>query len=702
MAGNKKTIEPLVSCIMPTCNRREFVPQAIRYFLSQDYSNKKLLIVDDGAESVSELIPDHTQIRYLRLSGKQKLGTKRNYCVLESKGDLIMHWDDDDWMAPYRISYQVRELLEKKVEVCGLQQMLFYNLENGYSWLYRYPKNERNWLAGGSLLYTRDFWKQAPFPDVQEASDTRFVWSRKLNSYTSLDDYRFYVAMIHSRNTSPKKTNNSLWKPYPAEEMRILLSRDWDFYSSFHKSGLRQKEYHGRRVFQLNNYKPVSACLLSYKRPNNLQLIIDSIHDYPFIDEILVWNNNPNAKLSLLGEKVRIIESEENMICYGRFLCAKNARNEVIYTQDDDVIVRNVTGLYKHFLNDKSCITHALSRNHFRQHGNYIYPDGQVALLGWGSFFRKEWIEVIDTYLNSYESDFTFKREADIMFSLLLGKRHNTVPAQIEMLPDHSTSGIALYREKKHELFRTLAINRALKSLRKSKSHNKPVTWNVVIPCRNYGKYLEEAVFSVLHNKADYVITIVDDSSTDNTLKISKNLITKYPFIKYIRHNRNVGVSCARNSGIAAVESIFVVLLDADDKISSNYLFEAEKLLRSGCDIANPDAILFGERNTRWVVPEKITIQMLLKQNYVHCAAAFRRSYWLKVGGIDESMSNWQDYDFWIRLAEAGARIRKLTGDHFYYRKHGLTKSSESAEKRQSLRNHIKQKHEQLYTVYHQ
>jgi len=47
---------PLISYIMPTNNRRAFVPRAISYFLCQDYVNKELIIVDDGADATGELI----------------------------------------------------------------------------------------------------------------------------------------------------------------------------------------------------------------------------------------------------------------------------------------------------------------------------------------------------------------------------------------------------------------------------------------------------------------------------------------------------------------------------------------------------------------------------------------------------------------------------------------------------------------------
>jgi Glycosyl transferase family 2 len=59
---------------MPTANRRRFVSQAIRYFLAQEYSNKELLIVDDGEEAVGDLVPEDARIRYIRLPRKSVLG----------------------------------------------------------------------------------------------------------------------------------------------------------------------------------------------------------------------------------------------------------------------------------------------------------------------------------------------------------------------------------------------------------------------------------------------------------------------------------------------------------------------------------------------------------------------------------------------------------------------------------------------------
>jgi glycosyltransferase involved in cell wall biosynthesis len=223
--------QPLVSCVMPTADRRRFVPQAIRYFQAQDYPNRELVIVDDGKESVADLIPADPSIRYLRLTGKRSLGAKRNECVEAARGDLIMHWDDDDWMAAHRISYQLEALLREEAEVCGLERMLFYHIDKDEVWLYQYPDRHCPWLAGGSLLYTREFWRRSPFPNIQVASDTRFVWDRPMKRRVALSDYQFYVAMIHSANTSPKVFTSPYWTRSDAD-LKSLIGRDLVFYQS--------------------------------------------------------------------------------------------------------------------------------------------------------------------------------------------------------------------------------------------------------------------------------------------------------------------------------------------------------------------------------------------------------------------------------------------------------------------------------------
>ena len=155
--------QPLVSCIMPTCNRRAFIPYAIQYFLRQDYENKELIIIDDGTDKIADLVPDTPAIRYFYLDNKINLGAKLNLACKYARGTIIANWDDDDWYAERRLKYQVSVLQNGQTELCGINNLLYYDLEAKIAWQYIYPKNQRTWLLGSSLCYTKEVMEQNTF-----------------------------------------------------------------------------------------------------------------------------------------------------------------------------------------------------------------------------------------------------------------------------------------------------------------------------------------------------------------------------------------------------------------------------------------------------------------------------------------------------------------------------------------------------------
>jgi glycosyltransferase involved in cell wall biosynthesis len=225
--------EPLVSCIMPTANRRTFVPQAIRYFLRQDYPHRELLILDDGSDAVADLVPLDRRIRYFRLTERRSVGMKRNLACEVARGEIIAHWDDDDWMAEWRLSYQVRELLRHPpMTLCGLARLRFHDPRANQAWEYVYSASQRPWVCGNTFCYRKAFWEQHRFPDLNEGEDTVFVWHLKNANVAALPDPSFYVATLHTHNTSPKRTRGPFWHSFPVEEIRRLIGADWDFYST--------------------------------------------------------------------------------------------------------------------------------------------------------------------------------------------------------------------------------------------------------------------------------------------------------------------------------------------------------------------------------------------------------------------------------------------------------------------------------------
>ena len=228
--------QPLVSCIMPTRNRPQFVPYAVEYFLHQDYPAKELIILDDGDQPINALIPDDSSITYKRLKGRQPLGDKRNLGCEMANGELIAHWDDDDWMASWRLSYQVEQLLTNDADICGLSSLLFHDISSGKTWRYHYQSDGRNWVAGGTFCYRRALWQRSPFPKINVGEDSRFVWSQAEKKILSLPEQDFYVAIIHTQNTSPKRCHGVRWRHWSGD-LSAIMGEDLARYQEIRANG---------------------------------------------------------------------------------------------------------------------------------------------------------------------------------------------------------------------------------------------------------------------------------------------------------------------------------------------------------------------------------------------------------------------------------------------------------------------------------
>lgn len=218
---------PLVSCIMPTFDRRRFMVRAIRYFLNQGYRNRELVIVDDGTDCVADAVPADPRIRYFRLPGRRTIGDKRNIACEQSNGELIVHWDDDDWSAPWRLEYQVEMFTSQGVDVSGLRALFFCDPAAGRAWRYEYPSGRRPWVAGGTFCYRRQLWEQEAFQDVSLAEDNNYLWQGRPKNVGVLEDSSFYVARVHTGNTCRKDIHDAWWHPRPVQEVAALVGSDW-------------------------------------------------------------------------------------------------------------------------------------------------------------------------------------------------------------------------------------------------------------------------------------------------------------------------------------------------------------------------------------------------------------------------------------------------------------------------------------------
>ncbi len=215
---------------MPTANRRPFIPSAIRLFFAQDYPNKELLIIDDGAESIADLIPSDPRVRCLRHEPALSVGSKRNLACKAARGEIILHWDDDDWYAPWRLAYQVEKLDWGGFDVCGLDRAFFVDARLEQAWEYVYRNTSLPWLCGATLCYRKSFWENHRFADVSLGEDTHFVFGARDARIAALEDNRFFVARIHAANSSPKRPRGGLWETRPIDAVRSIVGSEWEAY----------------------------------------------------------------------------------------------------------------------------------------------------------------------------------------------------------------------------------------------------------------------------------------------------------------------------------------------------------------------------------------------------------------------------------------------------------------------------------------
>lgn len=200
---------------------------------------------------------------------------------------------------------------------------------------------------------------------------------------------------------------------------------------------------------------------------------------------------------------------------------------------------------------------------------------------------------------------------------------------------------------------------------------------SVIIPCFNYGAYLEESVNSVLEQTrtVDQII-IIDDGSTDNTKQVAKNLCQKSPKVGYYRVS-NQGPAAARNRGIEKARGEYIIFLDADDTLESTCIQACLKAARQypKAGYVYTQSRFFGEKKGDSSYPA-FDLELLKSENYIHSSSFFRAEVFEKVRFNESLRSGLEDWDLYLRLAERGIYGQLLNEPLLRYRKHSRDQPS--------------------------
>ncbi|MDI6804239.1 MAG: glycosyltransferase [Bacteroidota bacterium] len=197
---------------------------------------------------------------------------------------------------------------------------------------------------------------------------------------------------------------------------------------------------------------------------------------------------------------------------------------------------------------------------------------------------------------------------------------------------------------------------------------------SIIIPCYNYGRYLTEAVESVVQQTfQDFEIIIVNDGSTDETQNVAESLIKKYQSHRiFLINQTNSGKpAISRNKGIAASKGQYILCLDADDKIASTMIEECLKVLENDptFSIAYTDRLDF-DGVGEIVQAGDYNFDKLKYENHISYCAMYRREVWEQVGGYRPNVIGCDDWDFWVATGAKGYNGYHISKPLFKYRRH--------------------------------
>lgn len=176
--------------------------------------------------------------------------------------------------------------------------------------------------------------------------------------------------------------------------------------------------------------------------------------------------------------------------------------------------------------------------------------------------------------------------------------------------------------------------------------------FSIVIPVYNCEPFLQESMSSVLNQTLqDFEVILIDDNSTDNSLKILQKINDSR--FKIISLEKNFGVAHALNVGISESKADFIVRFDADDYMMPNRLEMQYAFL-----CAHPEVDVLGcafesfETGETWIPPlshDEIVCNLLFGCPLCHPSVVLKKRIFSLVGGYTEGLPA-EDYALWIDL----------------------------------------------------
>jgi glycosyltransferase involved in cell wall biosynthesis len=283
---------------------------------------------------------------------------------------------------------------------------------------------------------------------------------------------------------------------------------------------------------------------------------------------------------------------------------------------------------------------------------------------------------------------------------------------RIAMLTDMRRGYIERFEAQKKSRERGEAIFQLLDN---STFNSSAPAISVIVTLYNYRSYIEQCLKSLEDSHTMAIpggieVVIVNDASTDDSLKraVAWQRVSRHP-VRIVDKRLNTGLADARNLGLQLARAPYAFILDADNMVFPRALEQLHSIIvRDNSAAAYSMLCRFqGAHKDREGLLSYFDWdpQMLVEFPYVDAMALFDRRQLIEIGGYDTELYKfgwfgWEDYDLWLRIAQANLRVSFLPNVLCLYRHHEKAMSNTTNLFERELVVHLLEEYESLVEIY--
>ena len=211
---------PKISLLTPIFNRHKFLNLMICNLSCFDYprelitweildsrskDNKKGKKLFENQNQINFLQEDlGIKIKYTYVDKQMSIGEKRNYLSKNADNKIMINLDSDDIYFPTYLKYSIMNFKQKKVGLCGSNQMLFYDVKNEK--YYAISCSAKRQIHEATFCYSKKHWKaMGGYESNSQGEGCKMIDNMNENNIANLPIDRLMICVCHPDNTIDKE-----------------------------------------------------------------------------------------------------------------------------------------------------------------------------------------------------------------------------------------------------------------------------------------------------------------------------------------------------------------------------------------------------------------------------------------------------------------------------------------------------------------